>query len=116
MLKVMDLYLCGRRMQDGNGKLTSFWCDARCGHNPLKDTFPDISVFAMNKILQFLVLLLWAGTSLWEDIYLMISLFKHMVSLVSWGKLFSRLGKRQTFLEMDKKWNLLYEINVQPSL
>jgi hypothetical protein len=39
---VKDLYLCGRRMQVGNGELSSFWGDAWCGHCPLKDTFPDI--------------------------------------------------------------------------
>jgi hypothetical protein len=42
MQKVKDLYLCGRRMQVGDGKLTSFWCDAWCGLNLLKETFPDI--------------------------------------------------------------------------
>jgi hypothetical protein len=42
MQKVKDIYLCGRRMQVGDGKMTSFWCDAWCGLSPLKDTFPAI--------------------------------------------------------------------------
>jgi hypothetical protein len=28
-------------MQVGDGKMTSFWCDAWCGINPLKDSFPE---------------------------------------------------------------------------
>jgi hypothetical protein len=42
MQKVKDIYLCGRRMQVGDGKMTSFYCDAWCQFNPLKDPFPDI--------------------------------------------------------------------------
>jgi hypothetical protein len=40
MLKVRDLYLCGRRMRVGNGLLTSFWGDSWCSTSPLKDMFP----------------------------------------------------------------------------
>jgi hypothetical protein len=39
MLQVKELYLCGRRMQVGNGKLTNFWSDAWCGQCPLKDIY-----------------------------------------------------------------------------
>jgi hypothetical protein len=42
IMQVRNLYLCGRRMQVGNGRLTRFWCDAWCGHSPLKDKFPEI--------------------------------------------------------------------------
>jgi hypothetical protein len=42
MLKVRDLYLCGRRMNVGNVELTSFWGDSWCSTNPLKDMFPAL--------------------------------------------------------------------------
>jgi hypothetical protein len=35
-----NLYLSGRRMQVGDGKRTSLWCNAWCGLNPLKGNFP----------------------------------------------------------------------------
>jgi hypothetical protein len=41
MQKVREIYLFGRWMQVGDGKLTSFWCDAWCGINPLKEYFPE---------------------------------------------------------------------------
>jgi hypothetical protein len=42
MLHVKDLYLCGRKMQVGDGARTHFWGDSWCGHSPLKDKFPDL--------------------------------------------------------------------------
>jgi hypothetical protein len=69
MQKLRDIYLSVRRMQVGNGKLTSFWCDAWCGSNPLKDSFPDIFHICMNKVLQLLMLLPLVGTSPLGDTY-----------------------------------------------
>jgi hypothetical protein len=40
MLKIRDIYLCGRRMKVGNGILTSFWGDSWCSTSPLKEMFP----------------------------------------------------------------------------
>jgi hypothetical protein len=37
MLQYRDLYLCGRKMQIGNGKRTDFWGDSWCGFTPLKE-------------------------------------------------------------------------------
>jgi hypothetical protein len=42
MLQVKQIYLKGRRMKVGNGRDTSFWCDAWCDQIPLKDRFPEI--------------------------------------------------------------------------
>jgi hypothetical protein len=42
MLQVKQIYLKGRRMKVGDGKNTSFWCDAWCDQTPLKDRFPEI--------------------------------------------------------------------------
>jgi hypothetical protein len=42
MLHVKDLYLCGRKMQVGDGTRTHFWGDSWCGHSPLKDKFPGL--------------------------------------------------------------------------
>jgi hypothetical protein len=42
MLHVKDLYLCGRKMQVGDGTRTHFWGDSWCEHSPLKDKFPDL--------------------------------------------------------------------------
>jgi hypothetical protein len=42
MQKIKSLYLSGRRMKVGDGRLTSFWHDAWCGKIPLKDSFPEI--------------------------------------------------------------------------
>jgi hypothetical protein len=42
MQKVRDIYLSGKRMQVGDGKMTSFWHAAWCRSNPLKDSFLDI--------------------------------------------------------------------------
>jgi len=40
LLKVKDLYLQGRIMLMGDGKITDFWRDAWCGLIPLKEKFP----------------------------------------------------------------------------
>jgi hypothetical protein len=42
LLRIRDIYLCGRRMAIGNGCRNNFWGDAWCGHSPLKDKFPEI--------------------------------------------------------------------------
>jgi hypothetical protein len=41
MMLLKNLYLCGRRMEVGNGAMT-IWCDSWCGQCPLKDKFPNI--------------------------------------------------------------------------
>jgi hypothetical protein len=41
IMQVKSLYLCGKRMHVGNGRMTRV-CDAWCGHSPLKDKFPEI--------------------------------------------------------------------------
>jgi hypothetical protein len=42
MLHVKDLYLCGRKMQEGDGSRTHLRGDGWCGHSPLKEIFPDL--------------------------------------------------------------------------
>jgi hypothetical protein len=61
MLHVRDVYLCGRRMNVGNGCRTSFLGDAWCGHTPLKEKFPEIYDICMNEISLWLLLLRWGG-------------------------------------------------------
>jgi hypothetical protein len=39
---VKQIYLKGRRVKVGNGKNTSFWCDAWCDQTPLRDRLPEI--------------------------------------------------------------------------
>jgi hypothetical protein len=42
MLHVKEIYLCGRKMQVGNGARTHFWGDSWCGPNSLKYQFPNL--------------------------------------------------------------------------
>jgi hypothetical protein len=42
MLHVKEIYLCGRKMQVGNGARTHFWGDSWCGPNSLRHQFPDL--------------------------------------------------------------------------
>jgi hypothetical protein len=82
MQKIKSLYLSGRRMKVGDGRLTSFWHDAWCDKVPLKDSFPETFISVMSKISQLLLQQTLGGIFPSEDICLPILLFK---SMVCWG-------------------------------
>jgi hypothetical protein len=42
LLKVKDIYLKGRRIKVGNGRLAEFWEGQWCGAVSLKDKFPEL--------------------------------------------------------------------------
>jgi hypothetical protein len=66
LLHIRDIYLCGRRMTVGNGRITSFWRDAWCGHSSLKDEFPEIYEICNVKTLLW-QLQIWATDCNSED-------------------------------------------------
>jgi hypothetical protein len=46
-------YISGRRMQVGNGTLTSFWGDSWCSISPLKDIFPELYSICNEQLVTF---------------------------------------------------------------
>jgi hypothetical protein len=52
MLHIREVYLCGRRMNVGNGHRTSFWGDAWCGHTPLKEKFLELYDICNEQIIS----------------------------------------------------------------
>jgi predicted metal-binding transcription factor (methanogenesis marker protein 9) len=66
MLHVKELYLCGRRMQVGNGRSTSFRGDVWCDQCPLKDRFPDIYNISVEQKIT-VAKASWVGDSLSGD-------------------------------------------------
>jgi hypothetical protein len=43
LIKVKELYMCGRYIQIGNGRDTDFWSDPWCGTIPLKEKFRQLA-------------------------------------------------------------------------
>lgn len=52
LIKVKEMYLEGRKMAVGNGKMCDFWHDAWCGEVSLKEKFPSLFEVCYEQVIS----------------------------------------------------------------